>query len=105
HPPMLRSELHLSQIRWRTTVPHQADGEPRAGLPPVKVDTSTRLTPTADMDTPTPAPTRGELRCSFCGLRKRSVVAGPGPEIAICSSCIRLCVEILEENATLDHDD
>src|SRR5215813_11035365 len=101
---MLRSELHLADEvadDCRTSSRRRST----RGVATGHLDTGTRLTPTADMDTPTPAPTRGELRCSFCGLRKRSVVAGPVPEIAICSSCIRLCVEILEENATLDHDD
>lgn len=40
-----------------------------------------------------------ELRCSFCGKRKRDVqklIAGPG--VFICSDCVQLCVEVMNQD-------
>ncbi len=39
------------------------------------------------------------LKCSFCGKKREKVqrlVRGPG-QVSICSECIDLCVEIIEE--------
>jgi hypothetical protein len=40
------------------------------------------------------------IRCSFCGRRGNeveSIVAGPTPGVAICSQCIGLVTEIMDE--------
>ena len=42
-------------------------------------------------------------KCSFCGKKREKVqrlVTGPG-QVSICSECIDLCVEIVEEEASL----
>jgi diguanylate cyclase (GGDEF)-like protein len=47
---------------------------------------------------PRPSQGGGQLSCSFCGKPQddtRKLVAGP--EVYICSECVALCVEILEE--------
>jgi ATP-dependent protease Clp ATPase subunit len=43
------------------------------------------------------------LECSFCGKKREKVqrlVTGPG-QVSICSECIDLCVEIIEEEIKL----
>jgi ATP-dependent protease Clp ATPase subunit len=43
------------------------------------------------------------LKCSFCGKKREKVqrfVTGPG-QVSICSECIDLCVEIIEEEVKL----
>ena len=42
-------------------------------------------------------------KCSFCGKKREKVqrlVTGPG-QVSICSECIDLCIEIVEEGAKL----
>jgi ATP-dependent Clp protease ATP-binding subunit ClpX len=57
--------------------------------------------PDAGADPPNPTTEAlGAIRCSFCGKRGSEVkrmVAGPTPAVAICSECIVLCAEILDE--------
>lgn len=45
---------------------------------------------------------REVLRCSFCGKSQnevRKLIAGPG--VYICDQCIKICVEMLEEDNIL----
>jgi ATP-dependent Clp protease ATP-binding subunit ClpX len=57
--------------------------------------------------TPGPQMSLEAIRCSFCGKRGdevRSIVAGPSPNVAICSECIDLCAQIIaEQRAGGDH--
>lgn len=46
----------------------------------------------------------GGLRCSFCGKAEREVsrlIAGPG--VYICSDCVDLCIELLDDQAAPDY--
>jgi ClpX C4-type zinc finger len=46
------------------------------------------------------------IRCSFCGKRAtevEKVIAGPTPNVAICSECVGLCAEILAEERSPGH--
>jgi ATP-dependent Clp protease ATP-binding subunit ClpX len=46
---------------------------------------------------------RDELRCSFCGKSKEHVQKFiSGPSVYICNECIKLCNEILQEEALQD---
>ncbi|HEY1775265.1 MAG TPA: ClpX C4-type zinc finger protein [Solirubrobacteraceae bacterium] len=48
---------------------------------------------------------RAELHCSFCGKSQAAVaklIAGPTPEVAICSECVALCGEIVAEDPEVD---
>ena len=41
-----------------------------------------------------------QVKCSFCGKRGcnvEAIVCGTTPDIAICSECVDLCVEIMAE--------
>lgn len=48
---------------------------------------------------------KGQLKCSFCGKMQEQVkklIAGPG--VYICTECIELCNEIIQEEFTEEHD-
>src|SRR6185436_18313923 len=48
----------------------------------------------------------GNLSCSFCGKGQREVrklIAGP--TVYICDECIRLCTDIIDEEAEREHAD
>jgi hypothetical protein len=48
---------------------------------------------------PAPPTGSGDLCCSFCGKSQREVkklIAGPA--VYICDECVRLCIEIIQED-------